>query len=91
MSDRFIVCPHCHNQVSYGAIICTGCRSRVQYGTPPIAVGAVLVLAAIAGVKVGAATVSWLGWAAFLLCSVGLLMGAARLFKDRVVFYLSAG
>lgn len=88
MSDRFVVCPHCRTHVPHGATVCTGCHSRVQYGPPPIAVPAALVLSAIAGTKMGATFVPWLGWATFFLCTVALLAGAAHLFKDRIVFYL---
>lgn len=29
-----LICPHCHNSLSYGAQVCQGCGAEVHYGVP---------------------------------------------------------
>jgi hypothetical protein len=34
VSNHIVTCPHCMNQVPWGAHVCRGCQAEIQYGTP---------------------------------------------------------
>lgn len=35
MSNKIMTCPHCLNEVKYGANVCTGCKAEILYGRAP--------------------------------------------------------
>lgn len=35
MNNKTMTCPHCLNEVKYGANICTGCKAEITYGKIP--------------------------------------------------------
>lgn len=35
MAYQALECPHCLNEVKYGANVCTGCKAEILYGRAP--------------------------------------------------------
>lgn len=48
-NNHTITCPHCMNNVPWGARVCRGCHAEISYGTPFSAVVIFTVLSVGAG------------------------------------------
>lgn len=96
-SDRNLSCPHCMNNVPWGARVCRGCHAEISYGTPPFIAITLTVLSVVAGFVVGKlfhdllsitnSTVLW------IVCGATTLLGwwfsfknCRRFFRERTWF-----
>ena len=48
-SNNTITCPHCINEVPWGAQVCRGCHAEIRYGTPRGVAVFFLILSVVAG------------------------------------------
>ena len=46
-NDRTVTCPHCLNNVPWGARVCRGCNAEITYGPPLIAQAIALLIPTI--------------------------------------------
>ncbi|WP_460124291.1 hypothetical protein [Pseudomonas sp. S2_C03] len=95
-SNHTVTCPHCMNEVPWGAHVCRGCQAEVRYGTPQGVVVFFLILCVIAGwwgakvVRTFVTTNPTLLWIVFgivfLLCGLASRKICKRFYDGKTVF-----
>lgn len=84
-----LLCPHCRNNVPRGATVCSGCQAEIEYGAPPIVFLISLVVSFAMGMetsRIVPESLSFLSWVVGVGIFVAGLVGAARIFRNRVIF-----
>lgn len=48
-ANHTVTCPHCMNEVPWGAHVCRGCQAEIEYGTPRVVTAFLGILCLIVG------------------------------------------
>ena len=48
-TNQTVSCPHCMNNVPWGASVCRGCHAEISYGTPRASIVVFIVVSVVAG------------------------------------------
>jgi hypothetical protein len=78
-----LTCPHCYNEIPYGATVCCGCQAEVRYGPPSGLLGAVVVIPILIGLFVIQGID---GLLLGVIVGIGLGFALKKAMKSRVVF-----
>jgi hypothetical protein len=81
-------CPHCFNDVPFGARVCAGCGAELHYGAPPKLLACAIIFAIFVVIYVTKTLNGGpvLGSIAALAVLGGLVALMRRAFRDRVRF-----
>lgn len=95
-NNHTVTCPHCMNDVPWGAQVCRGCHAEIRYGTPRGVAVFLLILCFIAGGWVTElaknyittnSTFLWVVFGAiFLSCAWASRKICERLYDGKAVF-----
>lgn len=48
-TNQTVSCPHCMNNVPWGASVCRGCHAEISYGTPQASIVVFIIVSVAAG------------------------------------------
>ncbi len=95
-TNSTITCPHCMNNVPWGARVCRGCQAEISYGTPLASIIFFIVLSVGAGWYVTKlahdylftnSTLLWCVFAAVLIpCAILSRKACKRLYDGKTEF-----
>lgn len=95
-TNHTVTCPHCMNEVPWGAHVCRGCQAEVRYGTPRGVAVFFFILSVVFGWWAAKAvyvfittnsTVLWIVFGAvFLGCALGARKACKRFYDGKTVF-----
>lgn len=84
-----LVCPHCHEEVPYGAKVCRGCHAEVEYGMSTFILMVAFLIGVILGGGIGQSfnlLGTWVYWVIVMLSIAGSIVLFRKIFVKRVVF-----
>lgn len=95
-NNHTVICPHCLNEVPWGAQVCWGCQAEVSYGTPQGVAIFFLIICVVAGwwgaklvhtfITTNSAVLWFVFGAIFLAAGLASRKLCKRLYSGKTVF-----